>query len=125
MLNPPVVPPANLFGSEPPHTWCYYFEKIELAKQKGDWQKVIDIRDQADKSGFTPLLPTEELPLLEAYTRTNQYDSAIQLTQKLAEGNPDFFSGLCHVWNRSIHESPPGPEARPKINSLLAQLKCE
>jgi hypothetical protein len=122
--NPPVSPRADLFGSEPPHTWCYYFEKIELAKQTGDWKKVIDIRNLAQESGFTPLLPTEELPLLEAYIRTNQYDSAIQLTKKLAEGSPDFYSGLCHIWNRSIEETSPHPDSRDKINALLSQLKC-
>jgi hypothetical protein len=122
--NPPAVPPANLFGSEPSHTWCYYFEKIELAKQSGDWQKVIEIRNQAGNLGFTALLPTEELPLLEAYTHTNQYDSAIQLTQKLSEGNPAFISGLCHVWNRAIDDLPPDPGSRLKINILLTQLKC-
>jgi hypothetical protein len=122
--NPPAVPPANLFGSEPSHTWCFFFEKIELAKQTGNWQKVIEIRNQAGNLGFTPILPTEELPLLEAYTHTKQYDSAIQLTQKLSEGNPAFISGLCHVWNRAIDDFPPDPESLLKINTLLTQLKC-
>jgi hypothetical protein len=122
--DPPVKPPANLFGNEPIHTWCYYFEKMELAKQQADWQKVIEIRNQAKEFGFTPLLPSEELPLLEAYTHTKQYDQAIELSQKLVKENPEFYSGLCHVWTRSIQEIPPDAEARHRINSFLTELNC-
>ena len=45
--NPPAAPPASLFDPEPEHDWCYYFEKAELARQRGDWQEVTRLGDQA------------------------------------------------------------------------------
>src|SRR5689334_22599919 len=29
-------PPRIIFGSEPEHTWCYYYQKAELARQYED-----------------------------------------------------------------------------------------
>ncbi len=26
------VPPPDIFGNEPEHTWCYYYEKADLAR---------------------------------------------------------------------------------------------
>ena len=31
------VPPAAIFGAEPEHGWCYYYQKASLARQNGDW----------------------------------------------------------------------------------------
>ncbi len=39
--------PEELFGPEPPRNWCFYFEKAELAQQFGDWDKVIELAQQA------------------------------------------------------------------------------
>ncbi len=36
----PRTPPVDLFGPEPEHTWCYFFEKAELARQAKDWVMV-------------------------------------------------------------------------------------
>ena len=36
-VAPTPAPPAWLFGEEPPHSWCYYFERASLAAQHGDW----------------------------------------------------------------------------------------
>jgi len=41
------LPPAAVFGDEPVHGWCYYFEKAELARQQGDWQQVAALGEQA------------------------------------------------------------------------------
>ena len=41
-----------MFGSEPPHLWCYYFEKADLARQLQDWQSVLQLEKQARARGL-------------------------------------------------------------------------
>ena len=45
------VPPAGLFGDEPPHAWCYYFERASLAAQQGDWALVARLQLEAGRAG--------------------------------------------------------------------------
>ncbi len=56
-----------IFGPEPAHRWCYYFEKAELAVQTGDWQKVAELGNEAAKQGLHPEDPVEWIPFLQAY----------------------------------------------------------
>ena len=35
------APDPAIFGAEPAHTWCYYFEKADLARQMQDWPTII------------------------------------------------------------------------------------
>ncbi len=74
LLDGSHTPPASIFGSEPSHGWCYYYEKADIARQQGDWQKVVQIEEQALQDGFYPSDPVEWMPLLEAYTRLGQQD---------------------------------------------------
>ena len=52
--SPP--PSADVFGPEPPHTWCYYFEKADLARQLQDWDAVLRLDAQAGAAGYAPRL---------------------------------------------------------------------
>ena len=47
-------PPTEIFQAEPAHTWCYYYQKIELARQQEDWPQVLDLWQQAQEGGHTP-----------------------------------------------------------------------
>jgi hypothetical protein len=48
----PSLPPAEIFGREPRHTWCYYYQKASAAHQAGDWGKVVALLEEADQQGF-------------------------------------------------------------------------
>ncbi len=65
--GPAQTPPAALFGAEPAHTWCYYYEKAELALQTGDYQQVADLDQQAEANGYHPIDRVEWLPFIQAY----------------------------------------------------------
>ena len=45
--GPPHLPPEYLFGPEPEHGWCYYFQKADLARQTGDWEEITHLYDAA------------------------------------------------------------------------------
>ena len=61
------TPPEFLFGSEPEHTWCYFYQKATFARQKGDWNEVLLIGKEVDEQGYRPGDLIEWMPFLQAY----------------------------------------------------------
>ncbi len=108
LSNPALIKPSgntssalsNLFGTEPPHTWCYFFEKADLARQEGDWAQVAKLGDEAFAVPYLPNDPSEYLPFIEAYARLNRWNDAKQLTLSTADTMPILEPALCGLWQR-------------------------
>lgn len=66
----PLQVPEKIFGPEPEHGWCYYFEKADLALQQGDLQAVAVLANEAARLGLAPNEPLEWMPFLQAYAQT-------------------------------------------------------
>jgi hypothetical protein len=117
-------PPKSVFGGEPFHTWCYYYEKADLARQLGNWQDVVALADDALSAGFKPGLPHERLPFIEAYAHVGNWDESIRQTHKAFEKDPRYGRQLCFVWQRieTDLEIPPG--ASQQLNDLRVQMAC-
>ena len=68
LLNEPFhIPPETIFGPEPPHEWCYYYEKGALARQAEDWETIANIGEEALEKGSSPKDKIEWMPFLQAY----------------------------------------------------------
>jgi hypothetical protein len=65
----PHTPPTVIFGPEPTHDWCYYYEKADLARQHGDWEEVLRLGDEAFAKGYFPGDGIEWMPFLQAYAQ--------------------------------------------------------
>jgi hypothetical protein len=78
----------SIFGNEPPHTWCYYFQKAELARQMGDWETVVYLGDKASQMNYTPEDATEWRPFIQGYAEVGRCDDARQLSTLLLEALP-------------------------------------
>jgi len=61
------MPPASIFGDEPEHDWCFYYQKADLARQRGDWDEVARLGAEAEKLGLHPNDQIELMPFLQAY----------------------------------------------------------
>jgi len=98
----PTTPDPAIFGTEPAHTWCYYFEKADLARQLQDWQTVLQLGQQANAKGFAPGMGAEYLPFIEAYAQTGQWAQAYDLSLSAQQVNPAFNLKpiLCNNWTR-------------------------
>ncbi len=81
----PSRPPASIFGSEPDHGWCYYYQQASLARQRGDWELVALLGDQALAAGYYPSDRVEWMPFLEAYTVLGQKDKFRHIVPILIE----------------------------------------
>ncbi len=94
-----ISPPAEIFGPEPEHNWCYYYQKISLAMQRGDWKKAASLADKAAELGFEPYNRSELIPVFEAYVNQNRIDDA-RKTAKLIRKIPDLRHLYCSQdWN--------------------------
>ena len=83
LVNAPAsTPPPIVFGSEPDHDWCYFYEKASLALQSQDWEEVRTLGDQALNSSLTPGDPIEWMPFLQAYAELGDTERL----QELAPG---------------------------------------
>jgi hypothetical protein len=72
--------PAGIFGPEPAHSWCYYYQQATLARQQGDWKTVAALGDQAESNGYKPLDLLEWLPFFEGYVHGGNLEKAKHLS---------------------------------------------
>jgi hypothetical protein len=96
--SPP--PPSDVFGREPPHTWCYYFEKADLARQLQDWDGVLRLDAQAKAAGYGPSFGPEYVPFVEAYAQRGNWRRALDLSQAAQESIAEMNPLLCSTWER-------------------------
>jgi hypothetical protein len=96
------APPPNsdIFGSEPSHTWCFYFEKADLARQTQDWRTILLLEKQAKGQNLAPKFGPEYIPFIEAHAQVGDWQKAYELSlgaQKITVGLDPL---LCANWNR-------------------------
>ncbi|MBZ0296420.1 MAG: hypothetical protein K8L99_27915 [Anaerolineae bacterium] len=93
--------PAIFFGSEPPHRWCYYFQKGTLARQMGEWETVAALGDEVRDKGYYPQAAEEWLPFIQGYAEVGRCDDARELAAMVMEAQPfmeaEVLPSVCEV----------------------------
>lgn len=77
------TPPAVIFGREPVHGWCYYYQKASLARQKEDWQEVVRLGDEVRSKGLRPNHALEWMPFYQGYAYASQFETANEVAHDL------------------------------------------
>lgn len=102
--QPSSPPPQDVFGKEPTHEFCYYYQKADLARQFGDWTAGAALADEARARGYTPKtanFPHEWLPLIESYARSGRAAEALELSRQILPVNVLYRPALCALWQRA------------------------
>jgi len=121
----PVTLPAQLYAPEPPHRWCYYFEKAELARQQGDWAQAVKLGKQAFALGETPNDPMERFVFIEAYAHSADWADARKLTKDAYKISPEYVrQPLCRLWARIDRQVADGPEKQAAVQGVAGDLGC-
>jgi len=81
---PAPEPPTFAFGPEPEHAWCYYYQKANLARQRGDWDEVLALSAEAQENGFAPTDLIEWMPFLQAYAHAGDADRLVEIAPIVA-----------------------------------------
>jgi hypothetical protein len=80
----PHAPPELIFGPEPARGWCYFYQSADLARQRGDWESVIRLGNEAQARGFAPSDLIEWMPFLQAYAVTDDVDRLMELASVIS-----------------------------------------
>lgn len=95
------TPPSLIFGSEPAHGWCYYYQRASLARQQQDWDSILLLADKVESLRLKPSDPIEWLPFLEAYARENYPDKVEVMLDAISQRDRSFtLSQACHLLQR-------------------------
>jgi hypothetical protein len=116
--QPAATVPRPVFGREPGHGWCYYYQKMSLARQIGDWQAVTQLADEAQAMNLRPDDYSEWVPALEAYASLGEAKKARQAAAIIkSDRNIRFF--LC----RELENG--GLFPPPYDHDQILELLCE
>jgi hypothetical protein len=121
------VPPSNIFGEEPAHGWCYYFEKAELAVQMEDWDEVVRLSEKAFpfKSSFDRETASEIVPFIRGYAQTGQWETAFSLSMKAYQASPKMQNMLCSTWYYLLQSTPQSDARKDVLSQVNASLDCK
>jgi hypothetical protein len=112
VTDPSARMPA-IYGPEPAHGWCYYFEKADLARQLGDWETVTRLGDEAFALNDYPNNPFERFVFIEGYAHIGDWDRALKLSRESFRVSKEYMGPLlCRLWERIEAET---SEAVPRV----------
>lgn len=125
LAAPAAEPPSAIFGVEPAHTWCYYFEQADLASQFHEWRRVAQLWEAAIGAGKRAENGIEMMPFITAFGHLDEWDTAIHLTAQ-AQALPDrSTSALCDLWRSLGVEAPSSAERDQAVAQVEAELACQ
>ena len=112
------------FLSEPQHSWCYYFAKAELARQRGDWGQVIHLMEEAKSLGYEPEDPFEWFTYIEAQALAGSMDTARELSIDVFKQEKRTRKGLCELWKRIEDTATTRDVQAIHVKEMFSNLQC-
>jgi len=125
ILREPTAVMPKIYGPEPQHGWCYYFEQAELARQFDDWGEVVKLGNQAFKLEDFPNNPVERFVFVEGYAHLGNWKRAVELSKVSYKVSKDYMGPLlCVLWQRIETETTGGVERTAALDEIQNLLAC-
>jgi pentatricopeptide repeat protein len=113
------IPSQSIFGAEPTHDWCYYYQKASLARQQGNWEEVNSLYNEAISLGFKPNDKSEIIPFIEALVNIGKQEEALELYNKELKGFIKIRFPLCKAFDTNRDYNPAPAYNAEKIYQIL------
>jgi len=115
------VPPELIFGSEPPHDWCFYYQKAESALQAEDWEEVERLGAEIERLDLHPNDRVEWLPFIQAYAYLDDVETLETWDRKIA-GDEFLRTQAC----TTLQKMPDlGYKLSSEMRTLIHNLYCD
>ena len=120
-IDAPETPlPSGLFGVRNDYSWCYYYEKADLERQRGNWEAAAELGDLAFAQQDHPNDPMERIPFIESYAQIGRWQDALEQTRASMTVTPVMNDPLCALWQRIERDQ----GENPLQNELDELLDC-
>ncbi len=115
----------EIYAPEPAHAWCYFFEKADLARQTGDWSRVVELGEEAFALGDYPNDPVERFVFIEGYAHEGRWERARRLSMESYRIAPSYVGPLlCRLWERIEAGTADRAARRKALDELYSALNC-
>ena len=114
-----------VFGPEPAHDWCYYYEKASIAYQQKQWKQVADNYERASENGYKTKIGFELKPFVTAYAKLGQWERARDLTTTAFERDVTSKALYCDLWVKLLDESPQSETRDSAFTNVNDTLRCK
>ncbi|MBV6394620.1 MAG: hypothetical protein HFACDABA_00186 [Anaerolineales bacterium] len=95
---------------ENPASWCFHYQRADLARQIGDWEQVVFFWELAERGGYAPGHGFEYIPFIQGYAHMGNWRQALALTRQSNRVSANMKTILCPVWQGLKMETPPSAE---------------
>jgi hypothetical protein len=113
-------PPQTIFGTEPEHDWCYYYQQAALARQQDDWETIQVLHQRALRLGLYPNDSVEWMPFVQAYTLLGDLDE-LRTLKKIIIADPYLMAQTCQI----LTDMTASYQIDPEIQTFVQNSFCE
>ncbi|MFM8423794.1 MAG: hypothetical protein ACKOBL_01335 [Chloroflexota bacterium] len=116
--------PQEIYGETNTQSWCYYFEKADLARQYGQWDEIVHLWNKAKAAGERPDNGFEYIPFIEGLGHTGEWEEVKEMTKFAKRVTSGLEPSLCSAMDRLAESAPASKERDNTIQGLKEDLDC-
>ena len=116
--------PESIYGKQNNQTWCYYFEKADLARQYGQWDEIERLWQEARSAGEQADNGFEYIPFIEGFGHLGNWEQVKFLTKSAKKITAGLEPSLCTAMDKLATSAPASQQRDETINNLKDDLKC-
>lgn len=117
-------PPEEIYGKTNTQTWCYYFQKADLARQFGEWDEIVRLWEEAQAIGERPDNGFEYIPFIEGFGHTGDWEQVKEMTKFAKRVTAGLEPSLCSAMDRLAENAPASAQRDETIPNLKEDLDC-
>lgn len=82
------------------NSWCYFFQKADLARQFGKYEEITRLGDLAIEGNFRPRNASEWMPFLEGYCYLGRWEKVEWILKGISSVEEKYKGGMCYSLRR-------------------------
>jgi hypothetical protein len=108
-----------------PASWCFHYQRADLARQAGNWEQVVFFWELAERGGYAPGHGFEYIPFIQGYAHQGNWKQALALTKQSNRVSANMKTILCPVWEELSTSTPESAERDTAVSDAMNLLSCE
>ena len=106
------------------NTWCFYYQKAELARQFQQWDEIPLLWDEVSSNDLQTEFGTEYIPFIDGFAHLAEWQQAKEITLTADKTSKAMGSILCPLWDDIERSTLPAEKRDATIKQVREKLAC-